>query len=365
MDKELITTKQGIFMMILFLFGSAVVVGVGGQAKQDAWLAVIFGLVIAIPILFVYCSLLELFPGQDLFDILISLFGKSIGKIIILLFSWYALHLGALVVRNFTEFIHIVSLTQTPQFVLVMFFGIITIYMVKSGVEVMGRWSEFVLPFILLTIFINIALAAKDFDFVNLKPVLYDGISPLIKPSYGVFSFPFAETILFTAILSSLNKQKNQKKVYLMSILVAGFTLLAATLRNILVLGAEQASVQFFPSFTAVRLIHIGEIIERIEISVATIFLLSGIIKLSVCLLFASKGISKLFDFKDYRTITTPVALLMLTLACIIYKSANEMVEWIKIYPYYASLFQVILPVSIFFYAKIKLSLDSNMTTNK
>ncbi|ERJ13290.1 GerAB/ArcD/ProY family transporter [Haloplasma contractile] len=359
MQKELITSKQGISIMILFLFGSTVVVGSGGDAKQDAWIAIILGFFFSLPFIWLYGKILETFPGKDLFEVIIEVFGLSFGKLIILLFSWYAIHLGALVVRNFTEFIHIVSLTSTPQYVIAAFMGLISIYMVKSGVEVMGRWASFMLPFILIIIYINIGLLIKDMNWLNLKPVLYDGFKPLIKPSFSVFSFPFAETVLFTAVLSSLKLKQNTSygKVFFISALIGGVTILLATLRNLLILGSHTTEVLFFPSFTANKIINIGDILERVEISISMVFLLSGLIKLSICLLVASKGVSKLFNFKEIKDIVTPVALLLLTLSCIIYESANEMVEWITVYPYYAIPFQIILPIFIYVSMLYKLKL--------
>src|SRR5690242_1975848 len=113
MNKEIITAKQGISLVVLFEIGSAIVLSPGSEAKQDVWIVVLLALLFALPMILIYARLLSAFPGKDLFDILHEVLGKIPGKIIALTYVWYAFHLGALVIRNFSEFIQTVSLPET------------------------------------------------------------------------------------------------------------------------------------------------------------------------------------------------------------------------------------------------------------
>ncbi len=60
---------------------------------------------IAVPCVLIYARILSLFPGEDIFSVAQTVLGKVAGKIAVALMSWFALHLGALVLRNFSEFI--------------------------------------------------------------------------------------------------------------------------------------------------------------------------------------------------------------------------------------------------------------------
>lgn len=129
--------------------------------------------------------------------------------------------------------------------------------------------------------------------------------------------------------------------------------------RNMMVLGSETAAAVYFPSYAAISRVNIGNFLQRLEISVTIVFLLSGFIKISICLLAATKGITKLLGFKDYRFFVTPVGLLMVNLAYLVYDSIMEMFEWaFDVYPYYAIPFQVILPLIIFIAAELKARLQ-------
>lgn len=355
MNKEIITNKQGISIVVLFIIGSATVLSPGGEAKQDVWIAVLLAVLMALPAIFIYARILSIFPGKDLFDILNEVFGKILGKIVALTFIWYAFHLGALVIRNFSEFIRVVSLPRTPQLIIVVFIGLICIWAVKAGVEVIGRWAGFFLPIILIFIAGTVTLSLTQADINNMKPILYNGFQPVIESGFSTFSFPFAETVVFMMFFCSVKDKFKTYKVYTLGIVGGAAILSVIYIRNILVLGVETLSTLYFPSYSAVSMVEIGTFLERIEIIVAVIFLLAGIVKIGICLYAASNGIAKVFNFDGYRVLAAPIGFLMMGLSCFIYTNTMEMFEWAsKIYPYYAAPFQIILPVVILIASEIK-----------
>ena len=150
MQKEQITDKEGICLLIEFIIGSSLILGIGGDAKNDAWLAGITGIIMAIPMLFLFSRILSLFQGQDLFDILDIILGKVIGKVVAILYIWYAFHLGALVLRNFGEFMNIIAMPETPMIVSLFCLGLACIIAVRFGIEVLARTCAYFIPLIFL-----------------------------------------------------------------------------------------------------------------------------------------------------------------------------------------------------------------------
>lgn len=190
-------------------------------------------------------------------------------------------------------------------------------------------------------------------DINNLRPFLYDGIKPVISGSFSLFSFPFAETVVFLFILPYINK-KEYYKVYSSAILISGSILIITSLRNIMVIGADTLSRNYFASYTVVSRIKVGDFFQRIESFVAIAFSFYAFAKINVCLYATSIGISKVFGFDDYRFLVTPVGLLMLNYAIISYENIMQLFDWAAIiWPYYALPFEVIIPFIIFIYIKI------------
>ncbi len=354
MRKEQITDKEGICILTIFIMGSTLILGVGVEAKNAAWIAVSIGIIMVIPMIFVYSRILSLFPGRDLFDILSIAFGKFFGKVFAFLYIWYAFHLGALVIRNFGEFINTITLPETPMLVPMLFLGAVGIFAARSGVEVLGRTSAYLFPILIFILVAVNILAIPQFRFNNLKPVLAEGFAPVIKGGFAAFSFPFAESILFIGILFTLKTKKSPRKVYFTSVFFAGAVIVLLSIRNIVILG-ELLGKSYFPSHVAVSRIAVGEFLQRIEISVSFVFAVCAFVKSTVCLLVASKGISKVFNLNDYRSIVIQTGLLMTLFADTVYKNTMEMNYWVhKVYAYYAFPFQVIIPLIVWVILEVK-----------
>lgn len=352
---EKITSRQAVSTVILFLFGSSLVVGINTSAYQDSWLSLLISLVMIMPVLFIYSRIIKLYPDKDIFDVIIELFGKIAGKIIIILMSFYALHLGALVTRNFSEFFQAVTLEDTPQLAIMIVFCLGVFYLVRSGTNALGRWSVFVLPLVTFMIAFTVVAALPIMDFNYIKPIGGQGFNKIFFESYNSFFFPLGEVVLFLAIMNSKREKGDSPyKIFFCGILIGGFILMLTMLRNLLILGSYNISNSYYPSYLATRIINIGDFFTRIEGTISANFMLAGLTKTSVALFAAAKGTAKLFNIKDYKTIVIPMGLLMIALCDILYTNANEMFLFIEVYNLYAIPFQLIIPITIWITAEIK-----------
>ncbi|MGE5678534.1 MAG: GerAB/ArcD/ProY family transporter [Pseudomonadota bacterium] len=354
MQKEQITDKEAIFLLIEFIIGSSLILGVGGDAKNDAWIAAIAGIIMVIPMMLIFSRLLSLFHEKDLFDILEIALGKVMGRVVALIYIWYAFHLGALVLRNFGEFTNTVAMPETPMLVTLLCMGSVCIIGVKLGVEVLGRTTAYFLPILFFILVIVQLLALPLLQYNYIKPILGNGIVPVLKGGFLAFSFPFAETVVFLGVFDSLKKPKSPFRVYFWGLLISGITIIVTTIRNIAMLGSTLGSLKF-PSYAAVSSISIGDFLQRIEVTVSVVFIFGVFVKSSICLLVACKGISKILKLKNYRSIVVQTGLLMIYFSFIVYDNSMEMRYWaFKVYPYYAFPMQVILPIIIWVFAEIK-----------
>lgn len=354
MDNQIITRKHTITIIFVFMLGSSLVLRVGGGAGRDAWLAILIGMVMMLPVLLVYSRILSLFPGKGFFEIILASLGSFFGSILIFLYVWYAFHLGTLVIRDFTEFVKIVGLHETPEFVTALFLGVLCIWAVKAGIEVIARWTAIMMPIIIAAILLITLLLIPKFKIDNLKPVLYNGMQPVLDAAFSVFTFPFAETVICTVIFSYVKSGNKPYKIYLWSILAGTSILLVTSVRSLLVLGEESYKINFFASYMSARLVKIGDFLERIEVLVAIVFLVGGFVKISICLLAAAKGIADMFSISDHRQFAAPLGMLMIIYSLTVFKSTVEMFAWSKnVYKYYAFPFEVIFPLIVWIAAEV------------
>lgn len=355
MSKEIIANRQAGAVVSMFIMGSTLILGVGSKAGQDIWLVIILAGIAVMPLLAIYARILALFPGHNLYQILSILFGPVAGRALSLLYIWYAYSLGALVMRNFQEFINIVSFPETPIFVPIMMMGLVCIWAVKEGIEVLGRMSQLMFILLAFIMIVVIALSMKDADIDNMRPVACSGFQAIMRSTYNVLAFPLAETVLFMTVLNLDKERNNSYYIYFLGILFGLILILLASVRNMLVLGSEITENVHFPPYVAVTIINIGSFLQRIEITVSVVFLFTGFIKISICLMSACKGIDCLLGLGGYRQIVAPVGLLLMITACFIFKNIMEMSDFaFNMYRYYAFPFQVVLPIVIWIAAEVR-----------
>lgn len=355
MSKEVISSKQGVSLLTIFMLEATIVLNPGREAGKDIWIAVFLAALLEFPMLFVHTRLLQIIPGKDLFDIQQEAFGKVIGKVTSFLFIWFAFHLGTLVLRNFSEFIEVVSLQETPQFPISIIMGVLCIWAVKSGIEVLGRWAEFIIPIFILTLIIISFMSIPQMDLKNIRPVLYNGINPVMNGTASLFAFPFAEPVLFTMIFDSIRTKDKIFKIYIIGMALTVGILIVSYVKNILVLGSHNYINLYFPTYYSVSLVNIGDFLERTEALIGVTFLFGGFVKTSICLYIASKGFAKAINIGSYSQFAAPIGLLMICMSIFIYSSTMEMFQWSsEIYKYYVLPFYVILPLIILIAIEIK-----------
>lgn len=328
--------------------------GMNSEAGQDSWIAVVVASMFGSMIALVYARIISLFPERNLYDIAQAIFGKIIGKIIIVLMTWYAIHLAAFVLRNFSEFIQIVALEETPQLVVMIATLVVTGYLVVSGIVTLGKWSMIATVLVIAVVLFTIVLSIKQVTFSNILPMVTHDFPTMGSATLKLFTFPFAETVLFLTLADSIKKSDNPYRIYLYGIFIGGVVLVFVALRNLMILGVPMLGKSYFPSYTAARIINIGELFSRIEMSIFYNFILGGIAKISICVFAAVKGVEKLFNIKSNLKTVFFVSILILLVSIFQFNSVMEMMKFIDVYQYYALPFEILIPVLVWIGAEMK-----------
>ncbi|MCG8502465.1 MAG: endospore germination permease [Firmicutes bacterium] len=361
MHKEMISDKQKIASIILFLVGSTSIFAPGLEAKKDAWLAFFLAIIIVLPLVNIFARLHHIFPDKDLFDMFEICFGKFIGKGIIIVFIWYTFFWAADVLVNYGQFIRLVSLRNTSQIIPIIVLCILCAWGIREGIEVLGRWGEFFFTIPIISIFALIALSIPNMNINNLLPVFYEGITPVLRGTFTAFETPLAQIVAFMAVFPSFHTRKSPYKVYTIGLLTGGLYMFLITLINLLVVGADFAAGSYYPSYDTASRIDVANIIQRIEVVISITFVIGGFIKISILLLCTCKGLTRLFGLKDYRSSVMPISLLAINLSYFLYDSKMHHMEFNdEIWPYYFLPLQVFLPIILLIIGEIKKKRLSN-----
>ncbi len=307
--KEIVPDKQGMALVTLFVVGNTLVFALGGRAGADIWLAFLTAIVLAAPFILLFARLTSLMHGETFAAGVEKLFGKWPSRIIALLYAGYAWKLGCLVVSDVTHFIQTVSLPTTPQTVMALAFGVLVIWIVKGGIEVLARFGSLMSRGVFSVLFIAFALLINRIDLGQFMPVMYNGFGPVLEGALQLIDFPFLETVLLFWIFDGFHKKNSAYKVFVPGFLVGALILFVMDCTSLAVLGADRYGIFYFPIFTAIARIDVSTFLTRLEAIVAVTFAVGSFVKIAVCLLAASKALAYALGFDDYRFLVTPLVL--------------------------------------------------------
>lgn len=332
------------FIMIGFLIGSSAISYPAKGAMHDAWLAHIIGWAGGYILITLYIIIYNLNDKKNLMEILISVFGKTLGRIVGVLYIFYFIHIASLILRSYGEYSASTTYLDTPILFIIVSIVIVIAYSLKKGLESISRLVVLTLPVLFILLILITIIAIPYYDIREVFPFLERGLGPVLKTSLVIATFPFGETVMFLMVFPILNNQKKIFKTCYLSLFIAGLALLIDTLIVLLSLGPHLNIRHLFSILTLVGLMNKGSLEPIISVSI-----LIGVgVKSTICIYAASLGISQLLDIDNHKLFILPVTGLTVSLSIWIHKNYPEMFQWGgDISPYYSLLFQLLFPIMI------------------
>jgi spore germination protein KB len=351
-EKVKINPSQLFILIILFEMGSALVVALATDAKQDAWIAVLLGMVGGIILFFIYHRLYMFYPEIPLSSYAQKIVGKWFGRIIALMYIIYFIYLAARVLRDFGELLTTTMYSSTPLLIINALMVLTIIYAVQKGFEVIARVGElfFILVYILAVMgFLMVAFSGL-IHLQNIQPILENGWMPILKVTLGqTLTFPFGEMVVFTMILPFLTDQKKAKLVGIGGIVLSGINIAITALINVATLGVDLYARSPFPLLNTVGKIQLGNFIERLDVFFMLYLMIGGFFKIAIYFYAAVIGTADIFHFKSKRKMCFPIGIIILFASLTMASNyAEHIKEGLKVVPIFLHYpFQIFIPIML------------------
>ncbi|MGE6753576.1 GerAB/ArcD/ProY family transporter [Rossellomorea sp. NPDC071047] len=327
MEKAKISASQLFVLMVLFELGSALLVPLAIDAKQDAWLAILIGMVVSFVLLLVYHKLYWYYPDLLPTEYMQKILGKVLGTVVAFLYLFFFMYDASRVLRDFGEMLLTFAYPETPLFIANALLMLVIIYTVHKGIEVIGRSGEllFMLMFILSVVGFILIVSSGLIDLTNLQPVLEEGIAPVLKVVFTqTIYFPFTEAIVFTMILPYMNNPKKVKLTMICATGLSGINLILTMLINISVLGVGLTARSQFPLLSTVQTIQVADFLERLDVFFMLALVIGIFFKISVLFYAAVIGSASLFKVKSPSRLSYPLGLVVLFMSMTIASNFQE-----------------------------------------
>ncbi|MBK3494259.1 endospore germination permease [Viridibacillus sp. YIM B01967] len=358
MGKQVISVRQFTIIVMLFSIGTAILIipaSISQEIKQDAWIAALLGVILSLLIVKLFIGVGNINSKMTFVEINEGVLGKYVGKITSIAFILFSF-IGASELLYYLENFMNSIMPETPAAAFGILFMLVIIYSMYLGIETFARATELLVPlFVLIFVFFVICISPQ-IDIQNIQPIFETRTKPLIFSILlflSVFSFP--QVVLLMIFPSAINVHKSASKGFYIGTIAGGVVLFIMIVLAIAVLGATNVSQNAYPSYTLAMRISIGNILERIEIIMAFMWIITIFIKTFMYFYASILGLSQVLKMKDYRSLIFPMGMILFTLSQIghpniVDSHIFDKEAWLP----FSLIFAIILPLLLLVIAKLR-----------
>lgn len=346
LQKEIISCRQFALLVCSFIIGTAILLvpsQIIATSRQDAWLAVLLSFFPGVLLTGLLVLLQKYYPGKSLVQMLTETWGLP-GLLPALVLVWFALHLGALVLRNIGDFIQTVMLLQTPLAATHILVALLSAYALFLGLEPLTRALALLIPLNLALYLLLQVIDLPGSRWAELQPLLSRGWEPLLKSVLNLSSFPVGEMILLALIVWPVRESPRRLAgAWCLGLGGGLFILLLATIGAITVLGPDDAARAVFARLSTA---DAGTASHLTVPVLAFNWFIFTFAKFSLCYYAFVSGLAALTGINDYRSLVLPAGALLTTFSLAAYQNLGQELDFARmIWPVYALPIEYGLPI--------------------
>ncbi len=355
-DKGYISGRQFMFSVACFIQSSALLTAfLAAVTLQDSWLAVLSGIVVCLPLTWLFRSLMIMFPQRNLLQILEEVYGAVAGKIIGCAYIWFFFTLGSLNLIDLSEFTKLTIMEKTPATVLSIMCILVCALAVRNGIKLVTRFSALFVTVAFIILAVSVLLIFNQINLGNFLPVFDQPIGKYIQGTHIITTIPFGEMVAFLMINSNVRMSRRDTTKYLFwGFAMGGITVLAIMLRDIAVLG-NTLDMFTLPSLVTLRMVNLGMALSRMEILFAVVLIMLLFFKITFLYYVSVLGVAELLKVRAYRHLVLAMGAFMIAYGLTLYPypvehaaSAQEIV------PFLWTPFEILIPLLTFIIGKLR-----------
>lgn len=301
-SNDKITSGQASLFLTNTVLGAGILTlprSVTQSAKTpDSWMSVLLGGLIVMFVIFVMVKLSQQFPGKTVYQYSKGIVGTLPGGFLSSLLIIYFIIIAGFEIRVLAEITMFFLLEGTPVWAIVIPFIWVGAYLVFGGINSIARVYQIIFPISLFILILCYILSIRIFDINHLRPVLSEGLMPVIKGLKStVLVYTGCEVVM--TITAFMQHPQHAVKSMLAGI---GIPMVLYLLTVIVVVGGlsiDSVTTSTWPTIDLVRSFEIsGFFFERFEFPLLVIWMMQMFCNFCSFFFNASLGISQVFKLK-------------------------------------------------------------------
>jgi len=343
-----ITPKQLILLVVISRFVITITFFPaldGPPGNQDVWISELLSIPVHLLLSFPIYLLWKRFPNQSVIEYSQGILGKA-GILIGLLYVLYFLHTLSVFLYQWSAFLTTAIMPETPVTFILIFLMPFCAYAVLKGIEVISRLAEFFAPLVFIGIIIIFLLLTKDMDIKVFTPFMEQSFSSILVGAF-VLSLRTSELLVLAMLLPYLKAKKEKVRlVFSSAYSIMAFLWIIATITVLATLGLDLTPTLQFAYFSAIRLVNVGNFIERIESIHLAVWVLSGFLRVALYYYVIVIGLCQALSLKVYKPLVIPILTIILPVSLALQSNIADINEFLsyKIEPWYNLFFLFIIP---------------------
>lgn len=305
-------------LTLIFQIGSSVIFGFASVSGKDAWLSTLISTAMGACFILLYLTLMRLQPGLTLVEWFPTQFGFWIGTPIAWFYSLFFLYNASRTLGDIKDLIPTTILPGTPNWVILGAFTVAVAYALFSGIEVIARLAEIIVPTILVLFLIEIILVlGSDTNHIErLQPVLGEGWGRVWKAVWPIgIQQSFGETLEFAMFWTLVKPSEPIMRTTLLATVLYGMILSTFDALAVLAFGEGIFSASTYPLYNLVKMISIADFLENLDALGILYFMGTAFFKLAIQIYGSIRGIQQLLYLHSSRALVFPVVVIVFLLA--------------------------------------------------
>lgn len=276
--------------------------------ENDGWIAILLGGLLIVPILIITNGIFKLFPDKNITEIGYEVYGDWIFKSFLMFILIYAVVFLGFLCRHLGELVKAFLLTNTPIEIIILSFILCTSYISRCDIEVIGRASYHIYPFVIGFVVLLSILTITKLDFTNMLPVFQSNLKNIPLGTFtSFFSYAGFEILLFTLPFAE-EKEKTLRASLsgLAIVIVIYLVLFTLTLSQF---GVYRLKTQTFATISILKEIDLpGYFIENLDILAMGVWILIIYAGVASMYFMGGKMAAALFKLENHDLFILPLA---------------------------------------------------------
>ncbi len=201
-------------------------------------------------------------------------------------------------ISRFSLFITSVLLVESKTAIFIIIILAAACYAAFLGIEAIARASLFIFTILILSMLFSCFVLVGEVDFLNLRPLFYNGVSGVVSESF-IDASRFIEIAMLGILAPQIVGGIKKTAITFVIVFWLSVTLLAFLVISIL---GEYSAVQLFPVYTLVSLARIGSF-HRFDAILSGVWIAGDFIKAAVLICVSGKCMGYVTNGKRHKVL--------------------------------------------------------------